>query len=117
MDDIRYKEYTEEENAIYNDAMDRIMAALKDGKKFDDACSAVHVENKELKRYIEDDALKIMIADMHFIKGCSLEEVADTLVVSIEAINRANAEMMQDIETTAIEAYKTANPDSPVGSA
>ena len=117
MDDIRYKEYTEEENVIYNEAMDGIMKALKNGMKFDEACSAVHIEDEELRGYIEDDAIKIVIADMHYMKGCSLQEVADALEVSLEKVKRANAEMVQDVGTTAIEAYKMSNPDSPVGSA
>ena len=117
MDDFRYKEYTEEESVIYNEAMDRIMEALKDGRKFDEACSAVHIESDELRSYIEDDAMKIIIADMHYVKGCSMQEVADALHVSLETVNRASAEMMQDVGITAIEAYKMNNPDSPVGNA
>jgi hypothetical protein len=117
MEDFTYKEYTEEENEIYNKAMDEIMEALKKGRKFNDACSAINVEDKELKTYIEDDALKIIIADMHYVKGLSLQNVADDLEVSIEIVNRANAEMMEDVAMTTTELYKINNPEHPIGNA
>ena len=117
MEDFTYKEYTEEENEIYNKAMDEIMAALKNGRKFNEACNAINVEDKELKSYIEDDALKIIIADMHYVKGLSLQDVADDLEVSIEIINKANAEMMEDVAVTTTELYKINNPEHPIGNA
>jgi hypothetical protein len=117
MEDFTYKEYTEEENEIYNKAMDEIMAALKNGRKFNEACKAINVEDKELKSYIEDDALKIIIADMHYVKGFSLQNVADDLEVSIEIINRANAEMMEDVAMTTTELYKINNHERPIGNA
>ncbi len=117
MEDFTYKEYTEEENEIYNKAMDEIMAALKNGRKFNEACNAINVEDKELKSYIEDDALKIIIADMHYVKGLSLQNVADDLEVSIDTINKANSEMLEDIEIMTTEIYKINNPERPIGNA
>jgi hypothetical protein len=93
------------------------MAALKNGRKFNEACKAINVEDKELKSYIEDDAFKIIIADMHYVKGLSLQNVADDLEVSIEIINRANAEMMEDVAMTTTELYKINNPEHPIGNA
>jgi hypothetical protein len=115
MEDFRYKEYTEEESAIYKEAMDQIMAALKNGQKFGDACNTIYIEDKKLKEYIQDDALKIIIADMHYVKGFSMQHVADILYVSLEILNKAHAEMMEDIELTSTEIYRINNPDSPIG--
>lgn len=117
MGDFKYKEYTAEENKIYNAAMAKIMEGLKTGLSFNEACSVVNVEDKELKDFIEDDALKIMIADMHYAKGLSLPEVASVLKVSIETTNRANLEMLEDVGITSMEVYKQNNPDKPVGNA
>ena len=115
MGDFTYKEYSEEENKIYHEAMDKIMDSLRKGLRFHEACSTAHVEDKELKRFIEDDALKIIIADMYFVKGLSLQNVADTLQVSIDTISKANSEMLEDVEIMATEMYKMNNPDSPEG--
>ena len=117
MEDFRYKEYTEEESRIYHDAMDRIMEALHNGMNFRDACGTADVGDEELKRFIEDDALKIMIADMHFKKGASFEEVADALKVPVDIIIKANAEMLEDISISTAEVFKAANPDAQFGNA
>jgi hypothetical protein len=117
MEDFHYKEYTEEESRIYHDAMDRIMEALQSGMNFHDACGTAVVGDEELKRFIEDDALKIMIADMHFKKGLPLEEVADTLKVPVDIIIKADAEMLEDISISTAEVFKAANPDAQFGNA
>lgn len=117
MEDFTYKEYTEEENEIYNKAMDEIMAAWKNGRKFNEACNAINIEDKELKSYIEDDALKILIADMHYVKGLPLQEIAGTLEVPIDTINRANSEMLEDIEIMTTGMYKMDDPDTLMGNA
>ena len=117
MEDFRYKEYTEEESKIYNNAMDRIMGALQSGMNFHDACGTADVGDEELKGFIEDDALKIMIADMHFKKGSSFEEIADALKVPVNIIRKANAEMLEDISISTAEVFKAANPDAQFGNA
>lgn len=115
MGDFKYKEYTAEESKIYDEAMSKIIEGFKNGLSFNEACSAVKVEDKELKEFIEDDALKVMIADLHYAKGISLPEVADALKVSIETTNKANLEMLEDVEITAIEAYKQINHVNSTG--
>jgi hypothetical protein len=117
MEDFLYKEYSEEESNIYNEAMDKIMEGLSNGLAFHAACDSVHVEDEKLREFIMDDALKIMIADIHYIKGFSLQHVADSLQVSIDTIQRANTEMLEDIGTTVAEMYRIDNPGSPTGNA
>lgn len=117
MEDFRYKEYTEEESRIYYDAMGKIMEGLTNGMSFNQACSAVLVQDEQLRAFIEDDALKIVIADLHYNKGISIEKVAENLQLQIEVLRRANAEMLEDIEATSIEIYKAQNPGSQAGNA
>jgi len=117
MDDIIYKEYTEEETRIYNEAMIKIREGLKNGLTLKDACGAVEVADAELKKLISDDVLKIMIAEMHFEKGLTLQEVARTLSVSLKAINAAIMEMLEDAGIAAAEEYSNNNPDGPIGNA
>ena len=64
-----------------------------------------------------DDALKIMIADIHYKKGLPLEHVSTTLNVPIDAVMRAHGEMLEDIEISATQAYKSVHPDRPIGNA
>ncbi|OGW39441.1 MAG: hypothetical protein A2Y97_02610 [Nitrospirae bacterium RBG_13_39_12] len=117
MEEFKYKQYTDEENKIYYEAMAKIMDGLKNGLSFNEACNDTYVEDKELKEFIKDDALKIMIADLHYMKGLSLPDVADILKVPIESINKANLEMLDDIEITSREFYKMKTPGNPIGNA
>jgi hypothetical protein len=117
MENFRYKEYTEEETTIYHDAMDKIMDGLHNGMNFHDACGAADVADEELKRFIVDDALKIMIADMHYKKGMAFEDLAGVLKVPIDTITRAHAEMLEDISISTSEGFKSANPDAQFGTA
>lgn len=117
MDDIIYKEYTEEETRIYNEVMVKIREGLKNGLTLKEACGAVAVADAELKKLISDDVLKIMIAEMHFGKGLTLEEVAKALSVSLKAINAAIMEMLEDAGIAAAEEYNKNNPNGHVGNA
>lgn len=117
MGDLQYKEYSKDETRIYNEALARIKSGLDNGLSFNEACSMVDIENEELKNFIIDDALKVMIAELHYGKGLSLQQVADRLKVSLKKISAANAEMLEDVGITAAEVYKKSNPGSPMGNA
>jgi hypothetical protein len=117
MEDFTYKEYTEEETKIYHEAMDKIMEGLEEGLTFHESCSAVIVKDEQLKEFIRDDALKIMIADTHYTKGLSLQHLADTLQIPIDTIDKANAEMLEDVEISAAGMYRMNNPHGLAGTA
>lgn len=117
MSEVNYKRYTEEESAIYNEALEKIRGGLKNGLSFDEACSGLNVADAELKRLITDDALKIVIAEMHYGMGLVLPQIAERLKVSVKALNIAHMEMLEDAGITAAEEYISNNPDAPVGNA
>jgi hypothetical protein len=117
MEKFIYKEYTEEESRIYNEAMDSIMEGLQNGLSFADACGRMQIEDKRLKEFIMDDALKIVIADMHFNKGLPLEHISSILNIPLDVMKRAQMEMLEDIEISTTEVYKSLHPDSPIGNA
>jgi hypothetical protein len=117
MGDFQYKEYTEEESRVYNEAMENIMAALQKGLSFDEACAGLDITDSELKGFIVDDALKVLIADIHYAKKLPLQQVADTFQVSMDIINKANMEMMQDVEIATSEVYMTKHPGGHTGNA
>jgi hypothetical protein len=117
MEDFHYKEYTEEESRIYNQAIDEIMKGLETGMSFDSACDAVSVDDETLKGFIIDDALKVMIAHLHYKNGLALEDVAAQLKVSHEKVHKANGEMIEDIAITTSHGFGMTNPDAPFGNA
>ncbi len=115
--EFEYKEYTPEEDEIYESAISKIKEAIKNGLNFNEACCIVKVDDLKLKRFIVDDALKIMIAEMHYEKDMSLPVVADTLKVPLKAVNIANMEMLEDAGATTAEMFKRSNPGAPIGDA
>jgi hypothetical protein len=117
MEDFQYKQYTEEESRVYNEAMDAIMGGLKNGLSFHEACSSVEVPDEDLKNFILDDALKIMIADMHYIKSLSLRDISESLRLPVERIEKANQEMLEDISVTNEQVFKIMNDGTQCGNA
>jgi hypothetical protein len=115
--EFKYKEYTPEEDKIYESAISKIKEAIKNGFNFNEACSIVNVSDPELKRFIVDDALKMMIAEMHYEKGMPLPVVADRLKVPLKAVNIANTEMLEDVGIAAAEMFKRSNVGGHIGNA
>lgn len=115
--DFKYKEYTPEEDMIYDETISKVREGLRNGLTFKEACSVINVEDIELKRFIVDDALKIMIAEMHYAKGMPFQQVADALKVSLKVINIAHMEMLEDAEITASDIYIKSNPEDLTGNA
>lgn len=116
-EDFQYKVYTEEEENIYNEAISKILNNLKNGLNFKEACSMVAVEDVELKGFIIDDALKVCMADMHFSKGMSLEQISNVLNIPVNILDIVKAQMFEDVGITASEIYKNSNTNSPRGNA
>jgi hypothetical protein len=90
---------------------------MKNGLTFDKACDAITVEDGELKEFILDDALKIMIAELHYGKGMSLEDVAKTLNVRMGKISVASLEMLEDAGVAAAALNRKSAPNGPAGNA
>lgn len=115
---VEYKEYTPEESAIYDAAIGCIREGLSGGLSFDEACSRAEIADPGLRVFIEDDALKIMLAEQHFAAGESLPDCAAKLGLSMTRISRAIVEMLEDAGVSAAEIYQSESEDSgPVGHA
>lgn len=111
MKDIEYKQYTPEENAIYYDSIEKILTSLRGGSTFEEACSNIDISDASLKSFIFDDAIKVMIAELHYRDGFSLLQVAERLNVPVMKISCASLEMLEDVTIASSEAFKKDNPD------
>lgn len=98
--DFVHREYSEEESKIYVKAMQEILSNIKSGMTFQDAVDNVEVSDENLKSLIEDDALKVLIAELCYISKIPFEELAKILGLSLERIREANFEMLEDIQIT-----------------
>lgn len=116
---VKYKEYSPEEDRIYSESIAKIREGMRNGLAFDKACQTIEVADEELREFILDDALKIMIAELHYGKGTNLEEVARILNVSMGKVSLASLEMLEDAGIAAAEQSRKENlkPNGPVGNA
>ena len=101
MPEFLFKEFTPEEDAIYEEAVNNYREALDAGKTLRQAYESHTIVDKELETVIQADFLKIMIADLHFGKGKSLAEVAGTLKVPNELVQDTKNRMLQEAGVTA----------------
>lgn len=105
MSDIIYKQYNDDEDAIYKRSIDIIRSNIGNGVKFDLACEFLDVKDDELKRLIIEDALKIEIAESHYGQGLSLMDLSKKIGVSMERLLKANDEMIEDIINTSTDGF------------
>jgi hypothetical protein len=117
MGNVKYKQYSPEEDRIYSESIAKIREGMKNGLTFDKVCDTLKVEDEELKSFILDDALKIMIAEMHYGKGISLDEVARALNIPMNRVSVASLEMLEDAGVAAAELNRNSSPNGPAGNA
>ncbi len=101
MPEFLFKEFTPEEDKIYEEAVNKYREAIAAGKDLRQAYESYAVADKELETVIQADFLKIMIADLHFGKGKSLAEVAGALSVPNELVKNTKDRMLQEAGVTA----------------
>ncbi|MFC1770097.1 hypothetical protein ACFLZI_03485 [Nitrospirota bacterium] len=106
MADAWYSALSSDEEKQYDESVKRIQKAINQDMTFEQAVSLVDVENKKLKAAIVDDALKVLIAELHFTGGMTLEDTAKKLRLSVEIVSKARQEMLDTVEAEAIQKYK-----------
>jgi len=95
-----------DEDAIHREGVERMREAVGRSLGFEEAARLLEVENSRLRKTILDDALKVLIAEMHFAGGTPLGELAKRLKVPSEKLEQARAEMLEDVEEAAIRKYR-----------
>lgn len=111
MKETKYKKYNEEEKRIYNESIQRILASLRNGNTFQDACKNVEIIDPSLKKFIHYDVIKIMIAELHYKEGLSLDEVAKRLDIPVTILSFARMEMLEEVALSVSRSFRENNPD------
>jgi len=100
-----------ETDKAYEKAIAQIREGLEKGLDFNSACATLQIENEKLKKQIIDDMLKVIIAEEHYNKNIPLDKLAATLNVTVERLESAKAEMLEDVKESSIKAfYKALKP-------
>jgi hypothetical protein len=95
MPEFAFKEFTPEEDRIYEEAVNAFRKALESGKTLREVYAVYPVEDKELEKLIQADFLKIVIAERHFGQRQTLDEIAGALGVPGNLVKETHARMLQ----------------------
>jgi hypothetical protein len=105
MPEFHFKQFTPEEDAIYENAVNRFRDAVASGKTIRQAFDNYAIADQELRNLIHADFLKIMIAERHFAQRQPLEEVAKALDVSLAVVTDTYKRMLQEVGVTAANQF------------
>lgn len=101
MPSFDFKEFTDEESKIYEEAVSKFREAVDAGKTLRQAYESYAIEDKKLEKLIQVDFLKILIAERHFGQHQFLDDIAKALDVSASLIKDTHARMLQEVGVTA----------------
>lgn len=101
MPEFDFKKFTPEEDKIYDEAVNKYREAIAAGKTLRRAYETSAIVDKDLEKLIQVDFLKIMIAERHFARQESLEELAKALDAPLDLLKDTRARMLQEVGVTA----------------
>lgn len=94
-----------ETSKMYEKAEALIREKLDQGLDFDSACAAVEITDEQLRKSIIEDMLKVLIAEEHFTKNVSLDNMAKKLGIEVARLEKAKTEMLEDVKNASIKAF------------
>lgn len=105
MPEFTFKEFTPEENKVYEEAVSAYRKAIEAGKTLQQTYEAYSITDKELGSLIQADFLKILIAERHFTQQQPLEKIAKDLDVSLDLLMDTHARMLQEVGVSAANQF------------
>lgn len=114
-DGRQYGEFTEEEGKIHVAGIKIIHDGLAKGLGFVDACAGLEVIKPEMRQVVIDDYLKVTIAERHYQGSETLEEIAASLKISAERLEKTKVSMLAEVKEAAMEFYRKQAGDSGFG--
>lgn len=95
-----------EEDKLYRESINRITSGIEQGLSFEQASALIDVKDAALRETIIADSLKVLLAEMHFNKGESLEDISKKIKVPLKKLQEARKEMLEEVEDAAIEKFR-----------
>lgn len=105
MPEFLFKEFTPDEDRVYDEAVAAFREAITAGKNLRQAYESYSVADKEFEKLIQADFLKILIAERHFSGGQSLETIAKDLDIGVGLVKETHARMLQEVGVTAANQF------------
>lgn len=116
MTEAWFDDLSDEDSKFYEESVERIKKGVEQGMGFEQAASLVEFKRPEMKSSVLDDALKVILAEKHFVGQASIDDLAKTLRLPQARLMKARKEMIEAVTQAAIEKYKS-EMGGPSGSA
>ena len=87
-----------EDEILYEQAVLKMRKEIGKGKTFAQACEILRDVRENLRPLIQDDFLKIIIAEQHFGQGRGIDDVALFLDLPYETVEASRAKIMSEFD-------------------
>ncbi len=105
MPEFSFKEFTAEESAVYEEALNKFREAVAAGRTLRQAYESYSIADAELRALIQADFLKILIAERHFAGRQPMEKIAKDLDIALDLLMDTHARMLQEVGVSAAEQF------------
>ncbi|MBF0191339.1 MAG: hypothetical protein HQL99_09440 [Magnetococcales bacterium] len=114
--DLRFQvvtpEFSAEQDRQHAEAIERLRAALAAGSTWAEASRALKMEDAAFKAVVEDDCLKVILAERHFQGGERLKGIAKDLGLPLDLLLSLKEAMIREVSDSAQQAYRLSHTQS-----
>lgn len=93
----QYEQFTAVMHREYERAVKKMREELSQGKTYDYACNTLIDISQEIKTFVKEDFLKIIIAEEHFGAGIEVSDIALLLELPYEKVELAKVTLVNDM--------------------
>jgi len=93
----QYVQFTAVMHREYERAVKKMRDELSQGRTYDHACIAMADISQEIRTFVKEDLLKIIIAEEHFGGGIEISDIALLLALPYEKVESARLALLRDM--------------------
>lgn len=96
-DETGYYSPLADEEFVYEQALRRLKLEIDKGRTYAQACQVISSMEKDLKKELGEDFMRLIIAERHFGEGYGIDDLALLLDVTYEKVEAIRDYMLRDI--------------------
>jgi len=96
-DKKQYVQFSAVMHREYEQAVRKMREELSQGRTYDHACDILAGISQEIKTFVREDFLKIIIAEEHFGAGIEISDIALLLELPYEKVESARLVLVNDM--------------------
>lgn len=105
------KRFSSQNWQIYEIATKKIRLGLSKGLTYEQACNTLTDIDHEMKSFIAEDFLKILIAEEHFGSGVAIDDMALLLGLPYERLEACRTAMIEEVDQEIKKSNLSKGPD------